>query len=165
VRPSACLLDPIADRYLYVPAAGVVSILGAWLADRARPRLAGLALAAAMSAALAGTLARVPVWRDDVRLFTDAARHAPRVAAVHVNLGAAHLRRGELDRAEASLEAALRLDGEHLAALYDLGLVAERRGDREAAAAAFARACRVAPRRGELRLHERAFDRWMRQLH
>jgi len=69
--PVSNLLIPIgvlvAERTLYLPSAGVVIAAGAALA--ARPGRPALAIAAALVlAGAARSAARVPVWRDDIRL-------------------------------------------------------------------------------------------------
>jgi len=57
----------VAERTLYLPSAGVVIAAGAALA--ARPGRPALAIAAALVlAGAARSAARVPVWRDDIRL-------------------------------------------------------------------------------------------------
>jgi tetratricopeptide (TPR) repeat protein len=70
---------------------------------------------------------------------------APELASAHVNLGIAHGRLGDLEKAEASLRQALELVPQHPAAHNELGLVLRRKGQYaqarasyEAALAAFA---------------------------
>jgi tetratricopeptide (TPR) repeat protein len=69
-----------ADRFLYLPLAGLLAaaaVAAGRLPDRARPP--ALALGTALLVAFGVvTHLRAPVWGDDLRLWQDAAAHAPR---------------------------------------------------------------------------------------
>jgi tetratricopeptide (TPR) repeat protein len=108
--------NPFAERYLYLPSAGFVFLLGlVW--ERFVPKLAGGARAAAWGAAFlvlaagcAQVLARTPVWHDDFSLFRHTAEQSPRAAFIRGNLGWWQLQRGNVDAAMAEYQAALRSD-------------------------------------------------------
>ncbi|MGE3633783.1 MAG: phospholipid carrier-dependent glycosyltransferase, partial [Sandaracinaceae bacterium] len=107
------LLNPIADRYLYLPCLGVLAIVGAVLASRRDAGPLVLALALALAAARTGE--RTEVWRDDVALFEDASHAAPDSARVWLNLGAAYLERHRADHACYALERAVALAPDRVA--------------------------------------------------
>ncbi|HEY8369202.1 MAG TPA: tetratricopeptide repeat protein [Thermodesulfobacteriota bacterium] len=67
----------------------------------------------------------------------------------HVRLGAIYERDGELDLAARSYEAALRRDGQHVAALVGLGNLAAARGDLAEAERRYRRALAINPRTGD----------------
>lgn len=155
IAAAPFMLNPIADRFLYLPAIGVAIGAVAFATERASARraLAALAVVAGLYAAQAA--ARIPLWRDDVRLFGDAVAHAPTAARAWHDLGAAHLDRGELDEAERALARAAALEPGRAATHFDLALVARRRG--ESGAQHLERAVALEQPAGEAALHERAF--------
>lgn len=154
---SPWLLNPIADRFLYLPAVGVCVALAAALAPRRAARAPRLVLLALLAVFAARTADRVPVWRDDAALFADAVRHAPRSARAWQNLGAAELEAGRLDEARRALRRAIALDARLLAARVNLGRVELRAGDVDAAVEALEAAVRTPVVAGERDLHDRAF--------
>jgi len=158
------LLNPVADRYLYLPAIGVCACVGAMLAERRDPRWPRLLLAAAL--ALLGTRAveRAGVWRDDVTLFDDAARHAPESPRAWHNLGVAHLQAGDPERAVIALERARALDPDRAATWLDLGLAHLRRRDASAGLGALEAAVEAPVLAAERGVHDRAFALYATQL-
>ena len=91
--------NPMAERYLYVPAAGFCLCLAVPLAGlirgAARSRGAGLALACAVLAAFGVlTVARNADWRHGHRLDCGAVRRWPGAARSHMNLGVDYFRGG-----------------------------------------------------------------------
>jgi len=133
VSVPTLLLNPLADRYLYLPAAGAMMSL-AWLvaeelpARLQRPTLAGplmLALALGYLALFSLALMR---WKDDVSLFSAATAAAPSSARAQQNLGSALLKKERYVEAETALARALELDPGLLAARVNLGLLEEIRG-------------------------------------
>ena len=188
VLASHLLINPLADRYLYLPAGGAAIAIAATLpvlashllinplADRYLYLPAGGA-----ASAIAGTLgrasrgraalvlvlglyaalaaARIGVWRDDVVLFEDAVAHAPSDSRAWQNLGAARLARRDLNGAERALLRACALEPDLLAAHLNLAALAERDGRTDAAITHLERAVAIDPVSGELPLHERALAR------
>jgi tetratricopeptide (TPR) repeat protein len=141
--------NPFAERYLYLPSVGFVWLLalGARAGWAARPRLwPGLAAAAAALAATyaAATVARLPVWRDDVSLWTDAARRSPGAPIPHYNLAIALHQRGRTVDAIPEYEAALRIE-ESANAWSSLGAAYRDVGDAGRAIAALGRAIELNP--------------------
>src|SRR5262249_29381777 len=70
----------------------------------------------------------------------------PDDAKAHNNLGSLYLAQGDLERAEALLNAALRINADFPEAEYNLGAVALRRKDFASARAHFERALKLNPR-------------------
>jgi protein O-mannosyl-transferase len=100
-----------AERLLYLPSVAFCLAAGAALAWAVeRRRTAGIAIAAAVVAALAfGTVAYSRFWSDDVTLFRRAAAAVPESTKAHHKLGEELLRRGELGDALRSLGRALEI--------------------------------------------------------
>lgn len=156
------LLNPIADRYLYLPATLAVATIGALLfrAQRAGPIVLGLAL----TFAIARTGERVQIWQDDVTLFSDAVTHAPGSARAWLDLGAAQMQRERLDDAEVAFLRAAELAPRRIAPPLNLGLLALARGDRRAALPWLARAVSAQPTRAERPLASRALSLYVHTL-
>jgi tetratricopeptide (TPR) repeat protein len=100
-----------ADRYLYLPLAGL-AVLAAALATGLRPRAARAAAAAGLALALAcgaTTFRRSALWTDELALWRTAVRDGPAASALApAALGEALLRRGRPAEALVWLEEAER---------------------------------------------------------
>jgi protein O-mannosyl-transferase len=79
--PVANLVFPagflVAERTLYLPSAGLVLAVGAWLADLA-PERVRVAVAALVVAGGVRTALRVPVWRDATSVILSELEDSPR---------------------------------------------------------------------------------------
>ena len=108
---------PLAERYLYLPSAGI-ALLAGFLLERAAAirspaparRVAAATLGPVLLVALVAapaTVLRQQVWRNDLAFWTDAAARAPGVALVQSALGTALVRAGQAEAGEARFRRAL----------------------------------------------------------
>ncbi|MBX3130108.1 MAG: tetratricopeptide repeat protein [Polyangiaceae bacterium] len=166
VSLPSLLINPVADRFLYLPAVGASWTL-ALLFSRVLPGIlrrpvadVGLPLLLLWTSSFLALSARATGrWRDDVELFSHATLTAPRSARAHQNLGAALMERGRGPEAEAALFAAVELDASLLSAHYNLGLLAERSERVSLAIDRYGEALVRPTVRGELGLRERTVER------
>jgi tetratricopeptide (TPR) repeat protein len=105
-------------------------------------------LAAGCVLAIGVDRSRSVVWQDDRLLWAEVVRWAPDNAVARINLGAAHMEAGDLDRAEAEFRGLLAEAPGYPRASYNLGLIALRRGRSDEAAAAFRQVLAVAESSG-----------------
>jgi len=110
----------LADRYLYLPSAGItlclaqglLLLMGPATRETWRPRRAAAWVALVLLLTLYPwqLLRYTPVWRDNLTLYTRMEQAAPRSPNPPLNLGLAHYRAGKLPQATAALERAVRLN-------------------------------------------------------
>ncbi len=118
-------LQGFADRYMYLPLAGLGIMLawtGAEVADRylrlrALLRVAALVLLAAFAA---GSFVQARHWRSSEELFRHSLAVTPGAWMLHMNLGRAFSEEGRFDDAIAEHRAALRIHPKSLAARTNL---------------------------------------------
>jgi Flp pilus assembly protein TadD len=119
----------MAERLLYLPLLGGCLIGGhlvagtvARAADRRRAAtVAILASALVLTAAGARTMARNPVWRDNLTLAEHDARVSPRSAKLHAGAGIALHAEGRIDEAEPAYRRALAIYPDYAQVHYNLG--------------------------------------------
>jgi tetratricopeptide (TPR) repeat protein len=143
-----------AERYLYLPSAGLAWLFGSLCARAARrsevlPVWLRLAAAVAVLGLLgaAGVAAweRAGLYRNDLTLFRATVRVSPDAEIARNNLGMALYNRGRLDEAEREYKAALRLSPYAVPPLANLGVLYERRGDNAKARSTFEQVLRLSP--------------------
>ncbi len=121
-----------ADRYLYLPLAGLALAAAAVFKTLyGSPRLRPAAIAAAAALALFfGTLTagRAAVWRSSVTLWASVLKAYPASSVANLNMAHALLERGETAPALPFLLTAVRSDPGNPGALYDLGTLLARAG-------------------------------------
>jgi tetratricopeptide (TPR) repeat protein len=104
--------QPIAENRMYLPLALLSAGAAAgWL--RVAGRKGVLAMAAAVVALAAGTVARNRAYASEVTLWADTVAKRPENARAQFNLGAVLLNAGREREAAAALERAVRLEPEH----------------------------------------------------
>ncbi len=140
-----------AERYLYLPSAGLAWLFGglcAWGPVRlpSKLRLAAAVLVLGLLGA-AGVAAwqRAGLYRSDLTLFRATVRVSPDAEIARNNLGMALYNRGRLDEAEREYKAALRLSPYAVPPLANLGVLYERRGDDALARSTFEAVLRLSP--------------------
>ena len=122
------MVNPMAERYLYVPCAGFCLALAVPFARLMRGR-GGAALAWVTVLVFAGlTMARNPVWGDARRLNAGAARLWPGCARAQSNLGLAYERQGLLPLAAAQHRRVVRTTPQAVEGHLYLGRILVRRG-------------------------------------
>lgn len=147
--------QPYADRYAYLPLAGLLFILAAWLrkgprvpARAARTSLAVRAGLLLFVVALLGlkTQALCRNWRDSLTLWTSVLRYDPRSAVAYLNRSQALIDADQPDRAMADLDKVLPLDPKNPKIYLNRGVIRFMKGDFPAAMAEFTRCVEVQPR-------------------
>jgi tetratricopeptide (TPR) repeat protein len=143
----------MAERLAYTPSifACLCACAAAWsLAAAARrvtsavPRAVGWGLVGALAAAgFVLTWMQNRAWRDEITLFREQVRTAPKSAKAHLNLGLTLASSGELAESIREFEASLRIAPDYAWTWLWLGDAQERAGDREAAREAHERATEV----------------------
>jgi tetratricopeptide (TPR) repeat protein len=109
----------LADRYLYGASIGFL-LLAAGLLDEAAVRLArprtlgrtqflGMATGILALGYIGLTAWYMPVWRDNLSLYSRIVRDFPQAAGPRLNLGTTYLDLGEVDRGIGELQTAVRL--------------------------------------------------------
>ncbi|MBU3666345.1 MAG: tetratricopeptide repeat protein [Chthoniobacterales bacterium] len=142
---------PMADRYLYVPLAGVGMIASAsyaWLRSKCSSAFAVGALVVAGSVVLlleyTVNLQRQKIWQTPAALWTDVLRQYPHLAQAHFGMANAYYRAGEFEAALASAQEAVRTSSGRWAEPYAMRAACEwRTGRRKEALASFAVAAKL----------------------
>ena len=113
------LPDLVCERRLYLPLAGAALSVSALLAGgRRRGWLAAGILVLLLAPAM---VLRARVWADPIRLWSEAARRAPRKARPLINLGVAAAEKGETGRASELFGRAIALEPRNAEALFNRG--------------------------------------------
>jgi len=136
-----------AERLLYLPSAGFLLALVAFLAgDGGRRRAAACAvLLLALLPLSLRTFLRNLDWRDDERLYRSMIRAEPRNPYAHTMLGTVLIRSDRLDEAGDCFAAALGIKPDDALAFAGRGELRRRRGDLPGALADLDRALALAP--------------------
>lgn len=128
------LLDVAVEHRTYLPMVGFALLLAGTLRGLLNLEVFALGSSAlkkqmpfAASAVLilvfysVGTIERNAVWKNEISLWTDVKKKSPNLLRPYNNLGEAHDKRGEFDKAITEFEAALSLNANYFFALNNLG--------------------------------------------
>jgi len=144
--------DVIAEHRVYLPSVGFAMAVAAglcWAAARALPgkgAAVGALVASAMGLSMAwATFQRNELWRDEVRLWEDAAAKSPRKARTHVNVASALARRGQADAAIQRYRIAIALDPYDPEVRNNMGIACFKTGRVDEAIGHFEAAIRLKP--------------------
>ena len=161
---------PAADRYLYLPMAGVALAVAClldahWLAGREALRQRVLAGCIAAVAVLGmACIDRQTVWASSLALWDDSYRKNPASFTTATGLGEALREAGRLPEAEQFTREAIRLsNGERGDVFATLALILDKQGRAAESAAAIAKALEIDPRLSdpEARVKSLSMDRAM----
>ena len=132
------IMNPIADRYLYLPLVGfciAVSIflnetLGRILKHRINNTgvVKILTIILILVAYSSMTVARNRDWKDNFSLWTQTVESSPNSSIAHGSLGRAYQDRGLFKEAIAEYKKAVQLNPADFKAYYNLGLIYEKQG-------------------------------------
>lgn len=144
---------PLAERYCYLPSAGACLLAGVLVARvAAQSRVAARACAGGAAVVLvagaAATVARNPVWHDDLALWQDTAAKSITSGMAARSLGTAYQRAGRADEARGAFARALALrnDARGLQTIHNnLGTLAMMDGDWAGAQRAYEQALAAVP--------------------
>ena len=143
---------PAADRYLYVPMAGVAVAVAClldapWMVGREAVRQRALVGCMAAVAFLGlSCVQRQKVWADSLALWEDSYRKNPGSFTNAIGLGESLRESGRLSEAEHATREAIRLsNGKRADAWATLALILDAQGRRAEAATALAEALEIAP--------------------
>jgi tetratricopeptide (TPR) repeat protein len=141
---------PFAERFLYLPSAGLPVLALAVLGVRAtaRARLTATLCAAVAAAAAAGaavSVAESSIWRDEESLALALVTRSPRYADGFVGLGHVREQQGRLDEAAELLARAIAIDPALEGAHMKLGMVRGRQERWDESIASFRRALELRP--------------------
>lgn len=138
-----------ADRYTYLASIGLfiaayAAATGAWEGAGAFKRRTAviLVILAAVTFTVAARL-RCAVWKDSVSLWKDTLRKQPSAGPALLGLCTAYLKDGLDAQGEACLAEAVRLYPGQADSFYNLGILAAKRGDLDAAGQYFEQALKL----------------------
>ena len=147
------IYKPVADRYMYLPMAGVAALVAlaleaAWRRISAPARRRAVAIAVVILATLAiGNVWRQQVWHSSLSLWQATVRTSPQSPLAALGLAEALLETGRPVEAREAALASIRLSGETWADPWlALALTLDRLGAEEAAQDALGRALALDPR-------------------
>jgi hypothetical protein len=147
--------QPYADRYTYLPLAGILLIISAFFLEILPKKwptrrilscgaVAFLGLAVLFFGAKTWALSRV--WHDSISLWTHVLKIDPRNTIAYFNRGHGYTDAGEMDKALADLNASEKLEPEFPNIYNDRGFIYFKRGEYDKALNEFNRSIALNPR-------------------
>lgn len=138
-------MNMMAERYLYLPSAGICWIVARWWP---RSRAATALFLLVIAACSARTIVRNLDWREEVAFYETTIEMSPRLAEVRVLLGSVYLRRNNLPAALEAFQDAVHLKPRLAEPRNNLGLIYSRMGQSEKAIEEFTLSAQYALERG-----------------
>ncbi|HYA26810.1 MAG TPA: tetratricopeptide repeat protein, partial [Thermodesulfovibrionales bacterium] len=146
--------NTFTDRYLYLPSVGYVLLLATcvlWVVKKLPGAVRGITVVFVIIAGLFiyGTISRNTVWKDNFELWSDTVKKSPDSVLAHDDLGIALTSRGQVDKAIAEFQIALRLKPDYAEAHYNLGCAYAANGQMDKAIAEYQAALGLEPNLAE----------------
>jgi tetratricopeptide (TPR) repeat protein len=148
------IFNPLAERYLYIPLIGFCMLAALIFNDLFFRRLAPTAplkiLTLAALIAVVGfyvtvTVARNRDWKDGFTLWAKTVKQSPGSSVAHGSLGRAYQEQGQLEKAAAEYEKALRIYPADYKAHYNLGVIYDKQDRLTKAVHHYLRAIEINP--------------------
>jgi tetratricopeptide (TPR) repeat protein len=149
------ITNPLAERYLYLPAVGfcvAFSILLVNIPQRIpglnvdKSKIAGISVVPLLVLYAVISVNRNSDWKDGMNLWSQTLKHVPNSPGVHSNLGRAYFEKGVLEKAVTEFKTAIKLDPKAYKAHYNLGLAYEQKGLIPEAVQAYERTIGINPK-------------------
>jgi tetratricopeptide (TPR) repeat protein len=149
------ITNPLAERYLYLPAVGFCMALSILLVNIPlrfpglnlnKAKMAGMCVVVLVALYAVITINRNSDWQDGLSLWSQTLKHVPNSPGVHSNLGRAYYDKGMLDEAFKEFKTAIKLDPKAYKAHYNLGFAYEQKGLIPEAIQAYERTIRINPK-------------------
>ena len=149
------ITNPLAERYLYLPAIGfcmALAILMVNIPQRisglkvGKIKMAGICVVLLLVLYAAVSVDRNSDWKDGLNLWSQTLKHVPDSPGVRSNLGRAYVEIGMLDEALKEFQTAIKLDPKAYKAHYNLGFAYEQKGMIPEAIQAYERTIRINPK-------------------
>ena len=111
----------VADRYMYISMIGIALLTGAVYRHFSFKPLRILIIALILILAVDTALFQVPVWKNNISLWSHCIKKTPTEANAYYNRGNAYMRKKLYERANTDFERAVALDNSFTKALYKKG--------------------------------------------
>jgi tetratricopeptide (TPR) repeat protein len=143
------LIHPVADRFYYLPLAGVaMQLLALLLMTLRSPRgfwMAGTPFVAALLPLAFLTVTREAVFASDFNLWSDTLQVSPRSARAHDGLGWVLFQKGQVDDAIVQFQEAVKISPTFANASHNLGIALIKEGKIDEAITQYQRALQINP--------------------
>ena len=141
------LVNPFAERYIYIPSIGYSIV--AWstigFLFKHNKRYALLTFFIILILFSITTLRRNSAWKDNLSLWSDTVKNAPKSSRAHSNLGNAYADKGKLGEAIEHFKTAISLNSRNVQAHNNLGSIYAEQGLSDEAIWHFNAALRLRP--------------------
>lgn len=141
------ILNPMAERYLYLPLIGICGFIGSLLItlEKKNQRLSLIFLLIIIFLFMLRTFIRNFDWRNDIILAKKTIQTMPNSAKSHYNLGCYYLSANVLSQAEEEFQKAIEIDKNFVPAYNNLGVIYMKLSQRNKALEYFFKALDIEP--------------------